>query len=148
MKDEILSKIGDAQTCPVAIMIREGKLLSGHRHYTKDKWKDISVWTVPGGRCDASEKIEETLRREVFEEVGIDDFTVDAYIGEAPGAKEGDKVPMFLCNTTQDAQLMEPEKFSEWRWITIDEYIKGDYAQGKFINPKAREMIIDFFNKN
>ncbi len=135
--DTILSQIGTPLTCPVAVIIREGKILLGHRHYTADKWKDISVWTVPGGRCDGGETIGETLLREVYEETGIRDITFERYLGEVPGAKDGDVVPMFLASTSEEPRLMEPEKFSEWSWHYISR-IPED-----FINEHARKVILE-----
>ena len=123
-------------------MMREGKILTGFRHYTKDKWKKISVWTVPGGRCDKGETIREALTREIQEEVGITEFEIVDFIGEVSGAKEGDIVPIFLCTTKQDFILMEPEKFSEWRWITKDEYI--DEKQYSGFNSGAKKLITDY----
>lgn len=140
-----LKEMGSEYKCPTAIMVREGKILVGYRNYTKDKWKDISVWTIPGGRCDSGETIEEALRREVLEEVGINDFEIIDYIGEVPGAKEGDIVQIFFCTTKQDAKLMEPEKFSEWRWVTKDEYINGEEYSG--FNEVARKLIIGYLKK-
>lgn len=142
MAKEQLQRVGDESTCCVAVMMRDGQILTGHRHYTKDKWKDISVWTIPGGRCDPGETVEQALRREIFEEVGIDDFNIEDFIGEVPGAKEGDQVLMFYCSTNQDAKLMEPEKFSEWRWISQDVYMTDQEYTG--FNPTAREVITDF----
>ena len=56
-----LNEIGSELKCPIAIMIRDGKMLMGRRNYTKDKWKEISVWTVPGGRCDKGETLKEEV---------------------------------------------------------------------------------------
>jgi 8-oxo-dGTP diphosphatase len=137
-----LNEIGSEVKCPIAIMMRDGKILVGLRNYTKDKWKEISVWTVPGGRCDKGETIKEALTREIQEEVGITEFEIVDFIGEVPGAKEGDIVPMFFCTTKQDFKLMEPEKFSEWRWVLKDEYIRGGEYSG--FNNIARKMIVDY----
>jgi 8-oxo-dGTP diphosphatase len=140
-----LNEIGNEFKCPIAIMMRDGKVLLGYRNYTKDKWKEISVWTVPGGRCDKGETLREALTREVQEEVGITEFEIVDFIGEVPGAKEGDVVPIFFCTTKQDFKLMEPEKFSEWRWVPKDEYITGGEYSG--FNSKARKVIVDYLKK-
>jgi 8-oxo-dGTP pyrophosphatase MutT (NUDIX family) len=137
-----LVRVGDGILCAVAIMINGGKILVGHRHYTKDKWKDISVWTIPGGRSDVGEIIEQTLRREVAEEVGINEFEIIDFIGEVPGAKEGDAVLIFHCETSAEAKLMEPEKFSEWKWLAIDEYINEKQYSG--FNPVAKQQIVKY----
>ena len=138
----VLNRPGDGILCAVAIMINGGKILVGHRHYTKDKWKDISVWTIPGGRSDEGENIEQTLRREVAEEVGISGFEIIDFIGEVPGAKEGDVVLIFHCETGQEAKLMEPEKFSEWKWVTVDEYVNEEQYSG--FNPVAKKAITGY----
>jgi ADP-ribose pyrophosphatase YjhB (NUDIX family) len=146
MLQKQLSKTGNTTACPIAVIIKNEKILIGHRHYTPDKWKTISVWTCPGGRCNAGESLETTLRREVEEETGIKELEILDYIGEVPGAKEGDMVSLFLCKTNQDAQLMEPDKFSEWRWVDLQEYA-NDFP-GYFINNDVRKMIAEFLTHN
>ncbi|MBI5798077.1 NUDIX hydrolase [Candidatus Woesearchaeota archaeon] len=133
----ILAQKGTEKTCPTAVFLKEGKVLSGLRHYTPDKWKAISVWTFPGGRCDAGETIEQTLRREVAEEINITDFQITKYLGTFPGAKEGDLVPAFLCTTMQSPKLMEPEKFSEWKWFPAKKLPEN------FINPHVRSYLLE-----
>lgn len=142
MLQKKLSQLGNKKLCPVAVFIKDEKILVGLRHYTPDKWKAISVWTCPGGRCDENETIESTLKREVAEEVGITEFEITQYIGEVPGAKKGDIVPLFLCRTFQSPKLMEPEKFSEWTWFLIKE------LPDNYINNDARKVIMNFLLKN
>lgn len=140
-----LAKAGDGVTCPIAVFVKDGKVLTGLRNYTKDKWKEISVWTFPGGRSGAGETIEETLRREVAEEIGVTQFDILDFIGEASGAKEGDIVPMFFCATAQEAKLLEPEKFLEWRWVPIKEYAAEESY--RVFNPSAINAIVDYLLK-
>ena len=139
--EHILSQLGTQTTCPAAIIVRDGKILFGLRHYTADKWKDISVWTAPGGRCEVGETVEQTLRRETFEETGIKNLKITGYMGEVAGAKEGDTLLMFSATTDEEATLMEPKKFSEWRWFKPEEIPEN------FINERAREVILNFFNQ-
>ncbi len=139
-----LSRIGHKQLCPIAVFVRDGKMLMGHRHYTPDKWKKVSVWTHPGGRCDDGETIERTLRREIQEETGITDFKIVEYLGEVSGAKEGDSVLLFGCVTEQDPILMEPDKFSEWKWVDFDVYRSGELG---IFSPKARESILEYISR-
>lgn len=147
MLEEKLKEMGSDKKCPIAIMVRDGKVLTGQRNYTKDKWKDISVWTIPGGRCDPGETLQDALRREVLEEVGITEFEIVDFVEEVSGVKEGDIVPIFFCTTNQEARLMEPEKFSEWIWLPISEYITGSHYSG--FNPVARKTIVNYLqNKN
>jgi 8-oxo-dGTP pyrophosphatase MutT (NUDIX family) len=122
--EALLGTRGTTTDCPLAIIVRDGKLLTGLRHYTADKYKDISVWTLPGGRCDEGETLETTLRRELSEEVGITNFSIEKHLGSMPGAKTGDTVHLFLCKSGQNPILKEPEKFSEWRFATPDEILK------------------------
>ena len=128
--DEIFQKIGGVKDVPVAFIIKDNKVLIGLRNYTPDKWK-----TVPGGRCDKGETLETTLRREVSEEVGIDDLRIIKYLGIVPGVKEGDVVYVFKAETSQEPKLMELEKFSEWKWCPISE------IPANFINPKSLKLL-------
>ncbi|MCX6713221.1 MAG: NUDIX domain-containing protein [Candidatus Vogelbacteria bacterium] len=141
-----LDRLGNETTCPIAVVVKNGHLAMGFRHYTPDKWKTISVWTIPGGRCDNGETLEQTLRRETKEETGITDLKILKFIGEVPGAKEGDVVPIFACESDQDPQLMEPEKFSDWKWVNFADYINKNEVYGGF-NVPARKLISEYLSK-
>ena len=130
-----LQKIGNNKDVSVAFIFKNDKLLIGLRNYTPDKWKSISVWTAPGGRCDGGETLETTLRREILEEVGINDLKIIKYLGSVPGAKEGDFVFVFKAETSQEPKLMELEKFSEWKWCKLFE------IPPNFINPDTLKFI-------
>ncbi|MFA5013195.1 MAG: NUDIX hydrolase [Candidatus Paceibacterota bacterium] len=132
---EKLNEIGSEKICPVAFFVKNGKILIGLRNYTPDKYKEVSVWTLPGGRCEKNEKVEITLRREVNEEVGINDLFIRDFLGEIAGAKEGDIVYVFKCETTQEPRLLEPEKFSEWCWVKIED------IPSNFINHEVLRLI-------
>lgn len=130
-----LKKIGDKHTCTSAVIIKDNKILLGLRHYTPDKWKNISVWTTPGGRCDEGETIEDNLRRETLEETGIKNLEILEFLGKIPAAKKGDTLYVFKCTTNEEPKLMEPEKFSDWKWFNLNEIPK------EFINSRILSLI-------
>lgn len=142
MLQKVLSKVGNPSVCTAAIFVRNGGVLLGLRNYTPEKWKDISVWTTPGGRCDDGEIIEKALRREVAEEVNIKDLEIVEFMGEVPGVKEGDVVLVFYCESVEEPKMMEPEKFSEWRWVPISEYLQG--APYDVMNPAGYRLISEY----
>jgi ADP-ribose pyrophosphatase YjhB (NUDIX family) len=143
--EQKLNRKGNILLCPTAIIVRENSILMGFRNYTPDKWKKISVWTTPGGRCEKNETVEQTLRREIKEETDIDELEIKEFLGETPGAKEGDSVMIFFCKTAQNFKLMEPEKFSEWKWIPIAEYSKG--GPYSIMNPIGHKLVCEFLTK-
>lgn len=140
-----LARSGDRILCPIAVIVKDDRVLTGYRNYTPDKWKKVSVWTIPGGRSDVGETVEQSLRREIAEEVGVTELEIKDFIAEVPGAKEGDNVLMFYCTTKQEAILMEPDKFSEWRWVLISDYTADQTYLG--YNPVAKKIISDYLER-
>lgn len=113
----------DGKMCSAAIFIRDQKILLGLRNYVKTKeMKTLPIWTTPGGRCDTGETLGEGLLREIREEVGMGSVEVIAYAGTYPSSMGGgDLVHAVLCQSDEDPRLMEPDKFSEWRWFSVHE---------------------------
>lgn len=141
---KVLQKVGDKHICTAAIILKDGRILNGHRHYVLENKTTLSVWTCPGGRCEKGETIEQTLRREIEEETGISEISIKSFIGSVPGANGDDQLYIFYATTDQDPILMEPEKFSEWKWITLKEYISID-PKTRF-NRDASELIVSFLD--
>lgn len=121
--------------CTAGIFVKDGKVLLGLRNYKTQQYKDGDFWTTPGGRCDEGEEIQATLKREVEEEIGIKNFEIKEKIGVVAGAKKGDEVHVFLCETTEEEKLMEPEKFKEWKWFESKE------IPDNFLNKDILKMI-------
>ncbi len=121
--DEKFPKVG------VGVMIfKDDKVLLGHRHSDPRKADSQlhgeGTWTMPGGKLDYKEELEDCAQREVFEETGIkinkekikiisvtNDTVTDAHfitIG-------------FLCEDFEgDAKIMEPDEITEWRWFDLN----------------------------
>jgi ADP-ribose pyrophosphatase YjhB (NUDIX family) len=129
--EDILKSIGNFDLCPVALIVCNGQILLGHRHYVEK-----SVWTLPGGRCDIGETVEMALRREVTEEIGVRNLVIKKYLGTYKGAAGSDVVPAFLCELSDEEPLnIESHKFSEWKWFS-----KGEFPE-TFINRDIEKLV-------
>lgn len=136
MLNKKLLQKSNHKICPIVVISKNGKLLSGLRAYKKD----LVVWTFPGGRCEEGETVEQTLIREVEKETGINDLKIIDFLGEAPGAKEGDIVYIFHGMSEQDPILREPEKFLEYGWKFPKEITDN------FINTDVLKLVLEKLN--
>ena len=121
--------------CAAVFLFKNDKVLLGLRHYKREDGSLNSLWTVPGGKADEGESIEDALRREVKEEVGITEYTIEKQLGVVPGLTDEFVVHVFLGSTQQEPTLCEPDKFSEWKWFPLDD------VPSNFINAEALRLL-------
>lgn len=125
-------KITPNQLCFFALIKKGDEILMGLREYVPGK----PVWTYPGGRNVAGESGLDTIKRELFEEIGVSKFRPIRVIGQKNGVLAGDKVYFIECEIFEEPKLMEPEKFKEWKWIPIEQLPQNliDVADVEFIH--------------
>jgi 8-oxo-dGTP pyrophosphatase MutT (NUDIX family) len=107
-----------------AAIVQDNKLLVV-KHSTK------GFWDIPGGRIDTNESIEQTLRRELNEELPSH---TDAEIGEivcayrVPGsvidAETGLLLLAYRVSVVFDGAITLSEEHSEVRWMSFDEALR------------------------
>ncbi len=89
------------------------------------------VLTLPGGKVEdagnADDILEETLRREIREEVGVEVHDEMVYVESKSFVAEGDPVVdvVFLCRYhSGEAIVGDPDEVSAVHWMTADEIIQ------------------------
>jgi 8-oxo-dGTP pyrophosphatase MutT (NUDIX family) len=134
-----------------AFIVKEGKLLMVKK--SKDDPKNPNKWEVPGGRMKFGEMIEEHIKREVKEEVGLDIKVGDPFaiwtwkIKKKNDEKEEIQIIAVasICyadtiNVNAHGQV-EDDFLSDMRWVPIDEVMKYDLI------PDIIPVVEKFFKK-
>ena len=107
-----------------AFILKDDRFLA-----VKENIDGKDIWDLPGGKIEYGETAEETVRREVKEEVGLD-ISVGRCIGYDWFICEGDGMQIvalvFRCTprTTAVDLTKNPAKedITEYRWMTIEEF--------------------------
>jgi 8-oxo-dGTP diphosphatase len=87
------------------------------------------LWEYPAGRLKQFEDIEKGLRREVEEEVGLEDLKIDrpirtfTYMRGGDAAENEVKGIVFVCRTKQKDIKLSPEH-DQYEWLDFEEAIK------------------------
>jgi len=84
----------------------------------------IGKWEFPGGRVNFGEKLEEAIRREIKEELGIEIEVGDLYYVADDILKEEKQhwvSPAFTCKIKRGVpKILEPGKFEKIGWFSLD----------------------------
>lgn len=102
-------------------------------------------WRVPGGRVDGEESLEETVKREMNEGLGIE-IKEPIFLGWGQDSdhnyNRGRKVPrllMFFHAKTDEGLTIDPTEAEEHKWVTLDEMRSEENKEGG---------LKDFFERN
>ena len=110
-----------------------GECHNGSKLQRRPAWKDIQPgkWdTAVGGHVDLGESVEQALRREAREELGISDFTpqpVDHYVFES----ERERELVFTFRTVYDGPVTPSDELDGGRFWPVQE-IRDNLGQGVF----------------
>jgi 8-oxo-dGTP pyrophosphatase MutT (NUDIX family) len=111
-----------------AIIIRDGKFLC-----LKDP---KNIWELPGGRVEFGENMEDVLKRELLEELGFKNVTIDEDPISAWTFTWQNEVKSiqfilltYVCSTDEDP-INENAEWVEYAWFSKDEVENSNMKEG------------------
>lgn len=127
-----------------AAVIKDGKILLGKRLDSND----YGLFETPGGKLEIGENLTECLKREVFEETGIEIEPVNDS-EDCPQSiliNQSDRKTVVMINIlakvlSTNKMLIESEELSEINFYTKEEVKKI------LVNKKARRIVIPILDK-
>lgn len=110
-----------------AVILHEGRVLLALRD-------NIDWWNLPGGGMESGETVDEAVRREVYEETGLE-VAVERLVGVYSKPQKQEVVLLFRCSIT-GGTLMATEESRECRFFALDDLPRNTL-------PKHRQRIED-----
>ena len=112
-----------------AMIVRQKQILLGKRSATRAVYPGI--WDIFGGHMEAGESPEQTLQRELAEELGIT-ITVWSYVEtliEPGGNRYGKLIYHWYLVTGWDGvpTNVQPEEHDHIQWFALDEALQLDF---------------------
>ena len=85
---------------------------------------EAGMWMLPGGAVDFNERLQDTVKREIKEELGID-VEVDELVGVInhilPEEKQHWVSNIFKCKIVSgEPRIQEPHKHAGMKWFSLD----------------------------
>lgn len=82
------------------------------------------LWSLPGGKIEGNENVDEALKREVAEETGLKIGSGKIFLNDAAFTRpdgQTAKVFCFLCEAENPDDLKVSDDFTDYKWVTSQE---------------------------
>ena len=120
-------------------------------HYPSSAKAPKEYWDFPKGHIEKGEKIEETIKREVREETGLDDIRLVEdfkewikYFFKFKG-KNVFKIVTFLLAETKTKEVKVSFEHLGYEWLSYEEAFKKlTFKNAKEILKKAHHFLINY----
>ena len=113
----------ESEVCVGGILFRDNKILLGKRSPTRQFYPD--VWDIFGGHRKHNESLEQTLSRELKEEINVTPtkFTHIAVLhGPLPGIDREYELHVYLVSGWMGSpKNLAPSEHSQLAWFDVDE---------------------------
>jgi 8-oxo-dGTP diphosphatase len=93
------------------------------------------LWEFPGGKLEPGETVEECIKREIYEELGIE-IKVGQHLLTIDHTYTHLRVTLIVHHCRHLAGVPQPLECEEVRWVSLDKL-------GQFTFPEANVQIID-----
>ena len=126
-------------------MFREDE--RGKKQFLLIRNKRSAHWGFPKGHVEPGETNEETAKREVLEETGIEIELLPEFSRRSEYTIQGKiekSVVIFLAKTTQEDYVMQQEEIEECGWFLFDDAMRTlNYDNDKRILTQAQQYMLD-----
>ncbi|MDD5431261.1 MAG: NUDIX domain-containing protein [Candidatus Pacebacteria bacterium] len=110
------------------LIVKDNKVLLGHRHddpiKASSELHGEGCWTIPGGKLDFGEKLDDGAYREALEETGLKIDKTKLKVISVANEIIPDKhfvTISFICHDfVGEPAVMEPDEITEWKWFSFD----------------------------
>jgi 8-oxo-dGTP pyrophosphatase MutT (NUDIX family) len=122
------------KVCSAGILLKENKILLGKRSADLKFYPD--VWDIIGGHCKNNETLEQTLSRELREEIGVTPtgfIHIAVFHDPKPNVHGDYEYNIYLVTDwIGSPRNLSPSEHSELGWFEINEALKLDLAHPKY----------------
>lgn len=123
-----------------AVVIQDNKILCVQRN--ENKYDYISKkWEFAGGKVEEDEQLEETIKREILEELNLN-IDVKSFLIQVNHQYPDFKLKMdtFLCEINNGE--LELREHIDYKWLSVSELHNLDWAAADV--PIVEKLIADF----
>ena len=116
----------ELKVCALGILFKNGDILLGKRSKHRDSYPN--VWDMIGGHCENAETLEQTLIRELQEEIGVTPIMFEQIETLFDSNNDHTYHIFVVTNWIGEPTRLQPEEHSQVGWFGIDEALKLELA--------------------
>ena len=114
------------KVCALGILFRNGEILLGKR--AKRRTSYPNVWDMIGGHCENAETLEQTLIRELQEEIGVTPTQFEQISTLFDSNNDHTYHVFVVTDWKGEPDHLQPEEHAMIGWFGIKEALKLDLA--------------------